>query len=666
MDGFGNDSGSNNFNLTEVFQMNPFSFSHRESCARTEGRGLTFPRLSIWQRKFMMRRPGFGAQSNRIVVLMVFAAIGIMHAQTATSLPLGNWSGYNAGGGWEGILECAGVAGTTDTTIGDFDTATTSVSQNGHVQCTFTPPDSDPIGPADCELHIDVSNLVAACDGSGLLEISGTCPDTYLTGSIDCGKDNMYNTTGEDALFCGFAGNDSSGNPSDLCEVNLGIANKQGNPLTSRECDIAFPDGVFFLPLRWQYSDCTGGLQYFGEKIEYYCHSDTWDPSKDAVCEIDHQNNSLKHPAQASGGVVLRADTSYNKTINTLCNGNAGKITLTVYGDPQDPTCTDCVMVDVNAINDLTVNGRDPIPGTINISGTELTAQFYQCVDGDSIADEIVDGNAVMKMTATLQADNDATNTIYGTSLVPVTSAGSLISINSVTAAEGGSSTQQDYTFTVSLSKASTSDIDVYFSVLDGTATVSEDYDLSSPGDHVHIPAGATTASEPIKVTVYGDTAAEEDETFQVVLTSFVSTDNDIGFLTNTGTGTITNDDYATITFADISNPEGGKNETTPFDFEVTLNGQVGSDFALSFATQDGTAVSTGRNKDRDFVSVIGTIVFNKLGATPQTQHVTVNVNGDTTVEPNETFTLELLGDPPNGVSFVEDNISTATILNDD
>ena len=54
------------------------------------------------------------------------------------------------------------------------------------------------------------------------------------------------------------------------------------------------------------------------------------------------------------------------------------------------------------------------------------------------------------------------------------------------------------------------------------------------------------------------------------------------------------------------------------------------------YATGDGTAVAGS-----DYVAAAGTVTFNP-GITTQT--VTVRVNGDTTFEANETFTVNLSG----------------------
>ncbi|MDY3554378.1 Calx-beta domain-containing protein [Gemmata sp. JC717] len=111
------------------------------------------------------------------------------------------------------------------------------------------------------------------------------------------------------------------------------------------------------------------------------------------------------------------------------------------------------------------------------------------------------------------------------------------VSIGNVTAAEGNAG-GTSFTFTVTLSTASTQTVTVSYATVAGTATAGADY----------TPAAGTLTFAPGEtsktVTVLGDTTVEPDETFTVVLSN--PTNATIG--TGTGTGTITNDDAATAT----------------------------------------------------------------------------------------------------------------------
>jgi len=79
------------------------------------------------------------------------------------------------------------------------------------------------------------------------------------------------------------------------------------------------------------------------------------------------------------------------------------------------------------------------------------------------------------------------------------------------------------------------------------------------------------------------------------------------------------------------------------------------STVTVNFATADGSAFAGS-----DYVATSGTLTF-APGTT--TQPVTVNVIGDTTPEPNETFFVNL-SSPTNAT--IATGTGTGTILNDD
>jgi len=110
-----------------------------------------------------------------------------------------------------------------------------------------------------------------------------------------------------------------------------------------------------------------------------------------------------------------------------------------------------------------------------------------------------------------------------------------------------------------------------------------------------------------------------------------------------------------TISIGDVTQVEGDSG-TTNFDFAVTRSGDTTGSSSVSFATADGTATTA----DGDYISVSGTVNFG-TGVTQQT--VMVTVNGDTTVELNETFTVNL-SNPVDAT--IADGLGLGTITNDD
>ena len=118
-------------------------------------------------------------------------------------------------------------------------------------------------------------------------------------------------------------------------------------------------------------------------------------------------------------------------------------------------------------------------------------------------------------------------------------------------------------------------------------------------------------------------------------------------------TGTIDDDDVATVSVGDVSLAEGNSAGTA--SFVVTLSNASDSAVTVNYATQDGTATAGS-----DYTATSGTLTFSP-GETSKT--VNVVVTGDTVVEANETFTLVLSS--ASGAT-IGTGTGTATLTNDD
>ncbi len=223
------------------------------------------------------------------------------------------------------------------------------------------------------------------------------------------------------------------------------------------------------------------------------------------------------------------------------------------------------------------------------------------------------------------------------------------LTINDVTAAEGNSGTTT-FTFTVSLSAPAPS-TDVFFDIAtqNGTATSGSDYVAKALTNQV-IPAGQQTYT--FSVTVNGDTTVEPDETFNVNVTNVVGANVTDG----QGVGTIQNDDNPQLTINDVSLNEGNSSTTT-FTFTVSLSAASASPVTFDIATADGTATTA----DNDYVA--NSLTNQSIPAGQQTYTFNVTVNGDTNVEPNETFFVNVTN--VSGAT-VTDGQGQGTIQNDD
>ncbi len=235
-------------------------------------------------------------------------------------------------------------------------------------------------------------------------------------------------------------------------------------------------------------------------------------------------------------------------------------------------------------------------------------------------------------------------------SLTPQLSIPANLSINDVMLNEGNAGTTA-FTFTVSLSApAGPGGVTFDIATADGTATAPGDY-LAKSLTAQTIPAGSSTYS--FTVLVNGDAAAETNETF------FVNVINVTGatVIDGQGQGTIVNDDAApNLTINDVSLNEGNAG-TTAFTFTVSLSAPAGpGGVTFDIATANGTATAPG-----DYLAK--SLTAQTIPAGSSTYTFTVQVNGDTALEANETFFVNVTN-ATNAV--VTDGQGQGTIVNDD
>jgi hypothetical protein len=152
-------------------------------------------------------------------------------------------------------------------------------------------------------------------------------------------------------------------------------------------------------------------------------------------------------------------------------------------------------------------------------------------------------------------------------------------------------------------------------------------------------------------VTLNGDTAVEADETFAVNLSAATGAT----ILDAQGMGTIGNDDTPTVSIADVQLAEGNAGTKT-MTFTVQLSKAVGVPVTYNIATANATA-SAGS----DYVAKA--LVGETIAAGQTSRTFTVTLNGDTTAEANEWFTVTLAS--VSGVA-VADGQALGVLVNDE
>ncbi len=351
----------------------------------------------------------------------------------------------------------------------------------------------------------------------------------------------------------------------------------------------------------------------------------------------------------AGTGTIQNDDPVPSITIDDISalEGNSGTTPFTFTVSLSNPTAQTVTVDWATADGAATVANADYVAasGTLTIPPGASSAPLTVSVNGDTTDEglEFFVVNLTNGVNAGISDTQGQANIQNDDSTTPT------FSVANVSQAEGNAGTTT-FTFTVSLSPAAASPTSVTATTSDGSATTA-DSDYVANAQLVSFPTGST--SQSFQVTVNGDTKNEPNEAFNVTL-SGASAGTAIGAAV--ATGTITNDDpIPSITIGDVSALEGSSG-TTPFAFTATLSNPSSQTVTVNYATADGTATTA----DADYASAAGTLTFNP-GVT--TQPLMVNVNGDGTDEPDQTFFVNL-SSPSNAT--VGDPQAQGTIQNDD
>ena len=222
---------------------------------------------------------------------------------------------------------------------------------------------------------------------------------------------------------------------------------------------------------------------------------------------------------------------------------------------------------------------------------------------------------------------------------------GPVLKLTDVTKAEGNSGTTA-YTFTVTLSPASTGTVSVNYATANDTALAGSDY-IARSGLLTFSP-GQT--SKQVTVSVRGDTTREANETFSVNL----SAARGATLFDGQGLGTLLNDDGPVLKINSVAQPEGDAG-LKRFNFVVSLSVPSTESVTVRYATANGQALAGS-----DYIARSGLLTFSP-GQTSKT--VGIDVKGDTVEEPNEYFQVKL-SSPTGATLFTGRGIGT--IRNDD
>jgi len=303
---------------------------------------------------------------------------------------------------------------------------------------------------------------------------------------------------------------------------------------------------------------------------------------------------------------------------------------------------------------DYDTNDGSALTADSDYSAASGTVTFSPTVTSQPI-DISVNGDTKFEPNETFTVDlsnpNDATIAdAQGVGTIQNDDSQPTISVDDVQVTEGDSGTTT-LVFTVSLSNESSQNVSVDYAINDGSATVADSDYVAQPADSLSFSPEQT--SKTVSVTINGDLKEEPNETLTIDLSNAVNA----SIADSQGVGTINNDDGApTISIDDVTLAEGNSGATI-FSFTVSLSNPSASTITVDYATNDGSATTA----DSDYAGIaLTTLTFNPDEVT---KTIDVTVNGDTHLEPDETFTVDL----SNAVNAaIADNQGLGTITNDD
>ncbi|MBP8290059.1 MAG: hypothetical protein KAX51_09685 [Chromatiaceae bacterium] len=191
----------------------------------------------------------------------------------------------------------------------------------------------------------------------------------------------------------------------------------------------------------------------------------------------------------------------------------------------------------------------------------------------------------------------DAAQSVTATFSLPT------LKINNVSKVEGNSGTTA-FTFTVTLSPASTGTVRVKYATANGTATAGSDY-TALPATLLTFSPGQT--SQQVTVNVSGDTTPEANETFFVNL----SAAKGATLFDGQGLGTLLNDEGPVLKINNVSKAEGNSG-TTAYTFTVTLSPASTGTVKVKYATANGTATAGS-----DYTAIPATLLTPTVRARP-------------------------------------------------
>ncbi|MBV9927251.1 MAG: VCBS repeat-containing protein [Acidobacteria bacterium] len=330
----------------------------------------------------------------------------------------------------------------------------------------------------------------------------------------------------------------------------------------------------------------------------------------------------------------------------SVAEGTTGAVTLANFTVSLSAPSGLVVHVDYSGAAGTATAGTDYsiFPNTIFFTPGTTTRTFTVTINGDRTyePDETFFVNLSNPGDATI-ADGQGQGTILNDDPLPA------VSVLNAVGSEPSSGAGGTATVSVRLSNPSSLPVTVDYATADGTATAGTDYTAAS-GTLTFAP-GETEKTVPL--TILDDSVDEVLEEF------FFNLSNPTNGTIDDGQAfvQVVDNDGPAISINDVSVTEGQGGRTLA-TFTLSLSAASPETIVVNARTANGTA--TSGTPPFDYASANRPVVFNP-GATTAT--FTVFVNGDSVIEPDETFFVNLTA--PNGAT-IADAQGVCTIVNDD
>jgi hypothetical protein len=335
-----------------------------------------------------------------------------------------------------------------------------------------------------------------------------------------------------------------------------------------------------------------------------------------------------------------KISTTNAKTVEGNTGTNTANFTVSLSA-PASQTVT----VNYTTANGSAKAGQDyqTTKGTLTFSPGEITKTIIVPIVGDTESESAEKFKLKLSnpTNATLK-DKQGIATITNDDGTQ-----SKISIGDVKMLEGNRG-RKNAQYQVTLDTKTNQTVTVNYTTANQTAKANQDYKPTQgiltfqPGE----------TKKTITVPILGDTQIEPNETFQLKLSNPTGAE----LKDKLGIGTIINDDtpQLKIDLGDTKIVEGNRGRKNA-KFQITLDAKPEETVRVNYTTANQTAKA-----NQDYKPTRGTLTF-KPGQTRKT--ITVPILGDTQIEPNETFQLNL-SKPRN--AQLKDRRGIGTIINDD